>query len=388
MRNRLLDFLVCPIERTSLDFIKWESKLDPLSIDETLRLKRLGRDPRCYTENIISGLLVNHNLKIFYPIVNAVPRMLVFKTDLHRKFIKSYNERIQDEIPDYKIPEGIVIPGEYDVLRTFSSEWNRYDKWDEKSYWSHRPNDLYKSMRFLLDLKNKPIKDKLVLEVGIGIGGIANYMASREESELIGIDLGYSVDLAMKNFMDNKFLHIVQASAFMPPFCENTFDFVYSHGVLHHTFSTHEAFKSISNLPKRNGRLYIWVYSPKDESRNIVRRILMVLEKMMRPILWRLPEFLQTVVLFPIIPLYIFHQNFIRRKKYKWRAKYGWMEASHAARDRFTPRYVHRHTEKEVSDWFYNEGYKNLEYASERSRPDYVPVGHVECTGVEGQRGL
>ena len=45
-------------------------------------------------------------------------------------------------------------------------------------------------------------------------------------------DLGYAVDAAQQNFGRNPLLHIVQASAFSPPFREKTFDLVYSQGVI------------------------------------------------------------------------------------------------------------------------------------------------------------
>jgi hypothetical protein len=61
------------------------------------------------------------------------------------------------------------MPGEETVLRSFSREWVDYD-WNRQSYWSVEPDAMYKTMNFLLDLDRRPVQDKLVLEVGIGIG--------------------------------------------------------------------------------------------------------------------------------------------------------------------------------------------------------------------------
>src|SRR6185369_16436046 len=100
------------------------------------------------------------------------------------------------------------------------------------------------------------------------------------------------------------------------PFRKGTFDFVYSQGVIHHTFSTETAFRRICQLPKTGGRLYIWVYDPKVEQRTLTRRAIMLMETVVRPICWRLPGAMQTVLLIPIVPLYLLHQG-ARVKKQK-----------------------------------------------------------------------
>jgi len=138
---------------------------------------------------------------------------MVFKTGFMNTFLGLYGNRLKEEFPDFLPAEDRAMPGEEDVLRTFSSEWLSYD-WNNKVYWNLTAKEMFKCMRFLIDLENRPVKDQLVLEVGIGIGGIADYMAKHEKCELVGFDLGYSVDVAYKHFSKQKFLHIVQASVF------------------------------------------------------------------------------------------------------------------------------------------------------------------------------
>lgn len=384
MKLRLLDLLVCPLDKTPLELVEWESVCLNLSTEEMKRIARTG-DATLVSKEIVTGVLLNRARKIFYPIHQGVPRLLVFPTGVARQFMEKYADRIACELPGFTIPHESGTPGEETVLRTFSSEWVNYD-WDGKSYWNLKPEVLYKSMHFALDLDRRPVRDKLVLEVGIGIGGIADYMARREGCELVGIDLSYAVDAAYKHFGRNPFLHIVQASAFTPPFRDSTFDFVYSSGVLHHTFSTKTAFDRVCKLPKTGGRLYIWVYNPHSEQRTLIRRIMMLMETVIRPFCWRLPESLQTLVLLPIVPLYLMHQNLYVRRGGVGYTKFGWREAVHGARDRFTPRYAHRHTEEEVCGWFHKAGYAQLQCNSKRQRPDFVPVSFVVGTGVDGVR--
>jgi SAM-dependent methyltransferase/uncharacterized protein YbaR (Trm112 family) len=364
--------------------IEWEQVSHTLSDADRARAESLGIEPAEIASDTITGALVNHARKLVYPIVRGVPRMLTFKTRVAEEFWQERGDELRRKLPGYELPAAEPRPGEQDVLRTFSSEWVNFD-WDGETYWGLDPELWFKSMRFILGLDRDPVVGKKVLEVGIGVGGVADYMARKEGCEVIGMDLGYGVEVAFKHFGRNPFLHIVQGSAFAPPFPTSSFDFVYSFGVLHHTYSTETAVDSVSSLPKAGGRLYVWVYSPYDEQRTLIRRTLMAMENVIRPIVWRLPEGVQGVVLSPLVPLYIAHQ-WLRKQRGRAVVNYGFHEAMHAARDRFTPRYVGRHTDEEVAAWFHKAGYGDLTFNSQMPRPDYVPLAMTACTGVNGRR--
>jgi uncharacterized protein YbaR (Trm112 family)/SAM-dependent methyltransferase len=385
MKLRLLDHLVCPIDKSRLELMEWETSLVALSSDDIGRIKALGLDPSLFLKDILTGVLINRTRKILYPIYRGIPRLLVSPTGLTREFMKIHAGRLSYELPGFDLPHETPPPGEEDVLRSFSNEWVNYD-WKPGAYWNLSHEDMYRSMRILLDLNHRPLTKKLVLEVGIGIGGIADYVSRSEDCEMIGVDLSYAVDAAQKHFGQNPLLHIMQASVFALPFQENKFDFVYSQGVIMHTYSTKAAFDRLARLPRVGGRLYIWVYSYYDEERTLERRILMKMEQLIRPVVWRLPEWIQTAALLPITPLYLIHQNLLARCHMAIVIKYGWREALHAARDRFTPRFAHRHTEEEVCRWFSEAGYTELQSVNKRKRPDFVPDSLVLATAVDGIR--
>ncbi|MEO6110254.1 MAG: methyltransferase domain-containing protein [Nitrospiraceae bacterium] len=387
VKLRILDLLVCPIDKTPLELVEWESIPLKLSKDDIARIECRGLDPSKFSKEITTGVLVNRALKTIYPIHAGIPRMLVFPTDVARKFSQQHAHRIARELPGFSTPQELGMPGEQTVLRTFSSEWVNHG-WDEQSYWGVRPAALYESMKYLLDLPNRSVKEKLVLEVGIGVGGIADYMTREQECELVGVDLSYAVDPAYMHFGANVFLHIVQASAFHLPFRENSFDLVYSQGVLHHTFSTKTAFDRICKLPKHGGRLYVWLYNDNTDQLQLHRRVIPLMEKVIRPLCWRLPETLQTLTLLPIVLLYLAHQNLYKKRIGSNYVSIGYRGALHAARDRFTPRYAHHHTEAEVSNWFRQAEYTEIQCASKRSFPD-IPVvkAMALATVVDGVRG-
>lgn len=385
MKLRLLDELVCPKDQAPLELLTWDSlprQLSPQALEDA---RRLAIDPAKLATEVVSGLLLNRARRIFYPIVNGVPRMLLFPTAAAEQFAATHRARIEREAPGFQLPDFGSAPGERDVLRTFSAEWVNYD-WDGETYWSMTPGAMYDTLKFSLDVDALPLTGKKVLEVGIGIGGMANALSLDQHCEVFGVDLSYAVDVAQKHFHRSSLLHVVQASAFAPPFRHETFDLVYSHGVLHHTHSTKDAFARTAQLPKKNGRLYIWVYSPLNERRNLLRRTLMATERITRPVLSRLPTRIQQVALLPFVPLYLAHQNLWVQPQGRQYARYGLREAMHAARDRLTPRYVHRHSEAEVKGWFEEAGFRQIRALSERARPPAVPIATSMNTGVEGVR--
>ena len=175
MKQRALDFLVCPIDKTQLELREWETLPITLSREEMCRVERLGLAPTLFNKEIVSGVLVNRARKIFYPIHNGIPRLLTFPTGVVSDFTKQNFNRISRELTGFTTPHETAMPGEETVLRTFSSEWLNYD-WNEQSYWNLTAEGIYNCMEFLLDLVHRPVKDKLVLEIGIGIGGIADNM--------------------------------------------------------------------------------------------------------------------------------------------------------------------------------------------------------------------
>jgi SAM-dependent methyltransferase/uncharacterized protein YbaR (Trm112 family) len=386
MKPRLSDLILCPLDRSPLELREWVATPAMLTSAETARIRRLGLDIDKFSREIETGVLVNSKRKVFYPIYHGVPRMLTFPTDATRRFVKEHNDRLKEELYGFTLPDARAMPGEETVLRTFSTEWVNFS-WNGDSYWGMTPEVLYDNMRFLLNLDENPVTDRLVLEIGIGIGGIADYMASKEGCELVGLDLSYAVDAAYGVFgKKNPFLHIIQASAFALPFPEKRFDFVYSQGVLHHTHDTRSAFERVSHMPRLGGRLYIWVYSHASEERTPIRRALMIMENVVRPLVWRIPETLQTLALLPIAPLYLLHQNLWVTRHHKDFTKYSWSAAIHAARDRFTPRFAHRHSEAEVCSWFKQAGYSNLQCTSQRAHPERIQEALVGATSVDGTR--
>lgn len=106
---------------------------------------------------------------------------------------------------------------------------------------------------------------KKVLEIGCGIGtDSTNFM--RAGADYYGIDLSKeSLKLAKQRFkvfgFDPNRLQSMNAEKLDSFFEENTFDLVYSFGVIHHTPEPEKIIQSIQKVLKPNGTLKIMLYA-------------------------------------------------------------------------------------------------------------------------------
>jgi len=341
-------------------------------------------------EEITSGALACRKCYVYYPIWDGVPRMLTYRTAVAEMHAKANTEWIRTDLRDFRLPDGQPPPGEEQIFRNFSTEWLGY-RWTGDNYWNVTTHNMLNCKRFELGVAPGDLADKLLLEVGIGIGGTADALSREERCEIVGMDLSYAVDQAYRYFGKNARLHIVQASVFAPPFKPSTFNVVYSHGVLHHTYSTAKAFVALTKLPKvPDGMLYMWVYSHEQERATLLRRALMGVEIAVRPFLSKLPRIVQTVLLAPTLPLYILYQNWYRRNSLgaEYAAHYGWNEALHAARDRLTPPFAFRHSYDEVVSWFESNSYADVKRLCDEPLPKGVPESYPLNIGVRGRRAV
>jgi len=139
---------------------------------------------------------------------------------------------------------------------------------------------------------------KLVLDVGCGMGRFAE-VATRWGAHVVGVDLSLAAEVAARNLADRS-ATFFQADVFNLPFAPESFDYIYSIGVLHHTPDCERAFKVLPALLKPGGKIAIWLYSGynrwyrmSDLYRNVTRRM---------------PARLLHKLCYGVIPLYGIHQ--------------------------------------------------------------------------------
>jgi len=139
---------------------------------------------------------------------------------------------------------------------SFGFQWHRYQTTQLDR------DDLRESERHFLAktaLRPEDLKGKLVLDVGCGMGRFAE-VATRWGARVIGVDLSAAAEVAAKNLAEREFTAF-QADAFALPFAPESFDVIYSVGVLHHTPDCEAAVKGLNKYLKPGGLLVVWLYS-------------------------------------------------------------------------------------------------------------------------------
>lgn len=110
-------------------------------------------------------------------------------------------------------------------------------------------------------------KGKRVLELGCGLGTDAIEFA-KAGAEVVCVDLTEnSLNLCKKNFevhgLQGTFYqgNIEELSSFLPESDKNSFDLIYSFGVIHHTPNPKAVFEQVKNYLKEDGELRCMLYS-------------------------------------------------------------------------------------------------------------------------------
>lgn len=117
--------------------------------------------------------------------------------------------------------------------------------------------------------------NKKILEVGAGTCQFSNYLAINTNNQIVAFDssfeslkLGYN--FAKKNNLEN--IKFVRGDIFDDIFFEETFDFVITNGVLHHTGDAKKAFKKVCQLLKKDGSIFVGLYNKYGRLRTIIRK--------------------------------------------------------------------------------------------------------------------
>ena len=131
--------------------------------------------------------------------------------------------------------------------------------------------------------------DRLVLEVGCGMGTDLRQFASFG-ARVVGIDLTWQgIQMAKTAFslfgLKGDF---VVADAEALPFLTDTFDLVYSNGVIHHTPDTRIAVQEIHRVTRQGGQARVMVYHRNSYFARVI--VGAILTPLLRVLTWRHPQ--------------------------------------------------------------------------------------------------
>jgi SAM-dependent methyltransferase/uncharacterized protein YbaR (Trm112 family) len=238
--------------------------------------------------------------------------------------------------------------------------------------WQHFP-EMYKEWeKQFLDYMHPHgpefFRGKRVLDAGCGNGRWA-YYATKYGAEVWAIDLGPAVEVAKQNTDSVGDIHVVQADLHNPPFAPESFDFIYSLGVLHHLPDPEPAFRNLLRFLKPSGEIQIYLYW-QPEQHQAIKRLLLLGVKAARSVTTRLPRSAVYALAYPsaiaAFMFFVWPYRFLKRVP-RFRASAEKLPMKQYASlpfrvcvndqlDRWSAPIEHRYTRADVENWLSRAG--------------------------------
>jgi ubiquinone/menaquinone biosynthesis C-methylase UbiE/uncharacterized protein YbaR (Trm112 family) len=210
------------------------------------------------------------------------------------------------------------------------------------------------------------------LDAGCGSAEKAVALAvAHPDAQVIAIDLSESLVLSAQRTRNIKNLHFVQADVCNLPFKPQTFNFIMSIGVLHHTADTYSAFENIAKLVKPEGKLLTWIY-PQPHEDSFWAGLYRQRDKHFFNLARQLPPWLTmflcrvyVTIFFPWILSFLKKQYKNNCKRFpiypdKLSLKQLYQSSIFLSFDNVMPFYQYRHNCDEVVGWYKKSGFTQI----------------------------
>jgi len=370
MKHSFLKQLICPISKEKLKLFSFVEK---------------GGETK-------EGILVAKKSRYVYPIINYVPIMLDFKSNLANDFFQTNQKKIKG-LSNLVLPNNQPRSGEKYVQTQFSKQWVDHGSFKKLQY-GYIDAELRLQIKVQLGLKKEWFKNKLILNVGCGKGREAMMIADHSQTKVTAVDLNFSMLELKDKILEFKQVDFVVASLFNLPFKKESFDYIFSHGVIHHTYSTKKALFAIIPFLKEKAFLYIWVYGIRGNGQLYYGLNALITQHILRPFVSRLPTFWQSLVLLPIVMLaylgawirflnryfsgLVSHPSLIRRPDF--------YDIFLQIRDSHAVFYSHWQSMPEVIMWLKEAKMKHITPLEVEKIPAYLRQAWLYNVGLRSQR--
>jgi SAM-dependent methyltransferase/uncharacterized protein YbaR (Trm112 family) len=288
---------------------------------------------------------------IHYPITNGIPRML---TSAMRQAMTGVGTGAGSAAE--------VDPRSVATAQSFGYEWTHFPQmraeW-EQNFWG-----------YFAPHTSATFQGKRVLDAGCGTGRHTFY-AAQFAQEVWSVDLGDAVEVARRNNADNQNVQVVQADLYQLPFPPESFDFVYSIGVLHHLPDPEGAFRNLLRYLKKGGQAHIYLYWKPEQQP--LKRALLELVTALRQVTTRLPHPVIHSLAYPAAAAafvgFVWPYQLLRavglhqvaeRLPMKQYAQYPFSVCINDQFDRFSAPIENRYTRAEVEGWLERAGLEEI----------------------------
>jgi len=152
-----------------------------------------------------------------------------------------------------------------------------------------------------------------VLDAGCGMGRWLHF-AKQAGAEIVGMDVSAAIDVAAAR--DGEGADFVQADLRHPPFAPESFDLVYSLGVVHHLEEPIVGVRALAKLVRPGGELRLYVYRRLDDE-PLPKRVLFAAVTALRQVTTRLPyaavHAVSWLVAAAATPLFLWPRRLLKR---------------------------------------------------------------------------
>jgi ubiquinone/menaquinone biosynthesis C-methylase UbiE len=173
------------------------------------------------------------------------------------------------------------------TVESFGEEWAAFSQFSDTEI--KKAGDQYFDI-----IKEEWIRDKNVLDVGCGTGRWSKYISAKAK-KIEAIDPSKAVFSAANLLQNNENIRISKAGVDAIPFEDNSFDFVFSLGVLHHIPDTALAMKKCVEKLKPNGYFLVYLYY-NFEQRGVLFRAIFWMSSLLRRVVSTLPTSIKKIV--------------------------------------------------------------------------------------------
>lgn len=140
--------------------------------------------------------------------------------------------------------------------KVYGKFWKKFSKEEN----NNAKNFILERFRNFKSFNNNFFKNKNIIDVGCGGGRYTNALRQLKAKSVVGVD--YSNDgifTAKKNY-NYKNISFKKQNVLNLNFRNNSFDIVFSNGVLHHTSDFRKGIKELHRICKPGGYIYLYLY--------------------------------------------------------------------------------------------------------------------------------
>lgn len=265
---------------------------------------------------------------------------------------------------------------DYKTVESFGDEWNKFAQFSE--------SEIINIGNEYFDITNDRILNEksYVLDLGCGSGRWSKYVASKVKF-VEAVDPSQSVIAASYLLKDVPNVRITQAGVDHIPFGDESFDFAFSLGVLHHIPNTQLALNKLAKKVKIGGHILIYLYYNLDnrsslykfifKTSNLLRLFISTLPKKPKHIIC---DFIALSVYLPLIGLaksakFIFGNNLYKSIPLSYYVGKSLNIIRNDALDRFGTPLEQRFTKIQITELLIQEGFGEIKFS------DKEPYWHV-----------